>query len=158
MAGSALPQNLRLRPAFVPQSRDYGVAGVRLYTRICCFIGGSAAPQPARRGGGDAKYFSAPPTFVTSSKSPSPSLRRTKGTGRSTICGRHSESFREQADRSTVWGLEAPLVFHQFPSCSVRRRARSAHRLDLETKTVAARRALFFPSSRAGGAVVPSGR
>jgi len=69
-----------------------------------------------------------------------------------------SQEFAAETSASTVWCFEAPLVFHQFHSCSARRRARRAHQLDLETKTLAARRKLFFPSGRAGGAVIPPGR
>src|SRR5437762_9726265 len=50
--------------------------------------------------------------------------------------------------------FEAPLVFHHFPFCCAHRSARGAHRLELETKTLASRRPLFFPSRRAGCAVV----
>src|SRR5438132_12504788 len=53
---------------------------------------------------------------------------------------------------------EARLAFHHCCCCSVRCRARGAHRLDLETKTLTARRALLFSPGRAGGAVVPSVR
>jgi hypothetical protein len=63
--------------------------------------------------------------------------------------------FAADTAASTVWCFEALVAFHHFPSRSARRRARRAHRLDLETKTRAERRALFFPSRRAGGAVVP---
>src|SRR5438552_19126996 len=51
---------------------------------------------------------------------------------------------------------EARLAFHHCRCRSVRCRARGAHRLDLETKTLTARRALLFSPGRAGGAVVPS--
>src|SRR5438552_16413310 len=51
---------------------------------------------------------------------------------------------------------EARLAFYHCRGRSARRRARGAYRLDLETKTLTARRPLFFPSRRAGGAVVPS--
>src|SRR5438874_10215345 len=33
--------------------------------------------------------------------------------------------------------FEAPLVFHHFPFCCAHRSARGAHRLELETKTLA---------------------
>src|SRR5438093_12571130 len=51
---------------------------------------------------------------------------------------------------------EARFAFHHCRCCSARCRSRGAHRLDLETKTFTARRALFFPSLPAGSAVVPS--
>src|SRR5436190_23650423 len=53
---------------------------------------------------------------------------------------------------------EARLAFHRCRCCCARCRARVAHQLDLETRTLTARRVLFFPSRRAGGAVVPSVR
>src|SRR5437867_1699934 len=61
--------------------------------------------------------------------------------------------FAAYTAASTVWCFEAPVVFRQFHSCRPCRSARCVHRLDLETKTLAARWALFFPSRRAGGAV-----
>src|SRR6266550_6711211 len=66
-----------------------------------------------------------------------------------------SREFAADAAASTVWCFEAPVAFHHFPSCPAHRRPRGAHRLDLETKTLATRRALFFPSRRAGSALVP---
>src|SRR5947209_4573737 len=50
---------------------------------------------------------------------------------------------------------EAPLAFYHCRCCSARCRASGAHRLDVETKTLTARWALFLPPRRTGGAVVP---
>ena len=128
-------QNLRLK------LRKLSRAGRRLYSRICCFIWWIGRSSPSRRlfragGAGDAKYFSAPPTFVTSSK------------------GLLDPPFAADTAASTVWRFEAPLVLYQFHSCCAHRHAWCVHRLDLEAKTLAARRALFFSSCRTGGAVV----
>src|SRR6266496_2563007 len=76
-------------------------------------------------------------------------------------CGCHSESsprdesvrladFRERPAACTVWRFEALVAVRHSCSCLARRCACCAHRLDFETKTLAAWRALFFSSRGAG--------
>jgi len=64
-------------------------------------------------------------------------------------------AFASRQTAAIIWRFEAPIAFHHFLSRPAYRRARRIHRLDLETKALAARRTLFFSSRRAGGAVVP---
>src|SRR3954447_20941009 len=73
-----------------------------------------------------------------------------RGDGQKPLCNRCQPIAAETAASRVSW-FEPPLVFHHP---SAHRRARCAHRLHVETRPLAARWALFFPSHRAGGAVL----
>jgi len=62
--------------------------------------------------------------------------------------GMRSLKFAADTAASTVWCFEALVAICHSRSCSVRRCARRAHRLDVETKTLAAWRTLFLSSGR----------
>ena len=70
-------------------------------------------------------------------------------------CARIWQNLRLTQPPLQFCALKRRLPFIIFVLVLLIVAARRAHRLDVETKTFAARWALFFSSRRAGGAVVP---
>src|SRR5204862_6489525 len=67
-------------------------------------------------------------------------------------------TFATSQPRVQFWSFEALVAFRHSGSCCARRGACSAGRLDLETKTIAPRRAVFLYPRCAGRSTVSFGR